>query len=181
MIDQKNIDYISCCIPRGIYLLYLFGIFSLLMLFFLTYTIHSFFRITQSSSRYTRKYLSSEEILPLKLINKKVSSIFPRDVANQLKENKNYIWLTSTCPSCNEEFEMLNSDKNLSSDIIGFLTDPQKNYPFRDVKSNMEMLTVSEYISTKEMGELFNLSPIYFSLDSKKKIKKISATHHPFK
>lgn len=160
-------------------MLYFFGIFSFFLLLFTILNSYSLFKLNQSTFKAPKKYYDSDEILPLKLLNKKADSVFPNSVSNRLKADTVYVWLSSECSSCIEEFEMLNS-KDPKNDFVIFLTDPYGSYPFRNVESNLEMLSFDESLSTEQMGKIFNISPIYFSLDAKKKIKKISATHHEF-
>lgn len=161
-------------------MLYFFGIFSFFLLFFSILNSYSLFELNQSNFKAPKKYYDSDEILPLKLLNKKVHSIFPNSVSNRLKGDTVYIWLSSECSACITEFELLNNE-DANNDFVIFLTDPYVSYPFHNVESNLEMLSFDESLSTEQMGKLFNISPIYFSLDSKKKIKKISVTHLAFK
>ena len=162
-------------------MLYFFGIFSFLLLLFAFLNSYSLFELNQSTFKFSKNYYGADEFLPLKLINKKAHSIFPSSVASKLKANTIYVWLSSECSACMNEFEILNSYENSNQKFVVFLTDPYINYPFYNIESDLEMLAFNESLSTKQMGDIFYISPIYFSLDAQKKIKKISATHLAFK
>lgn len=155
--------------------MYLFS-FAILSIYIIL--IFKFSEIFKKSQEKLPVLVTLSDMIPLDVIGKDVSDVFPKQMVNLIKSNQDYVWATTTCASCRESLLETSSVMDASSNIntLQILT-TEPNTSFEEINSNFNSVPAYKYISTSEMGAILYSSPCYFKVDSQGKISDVSLNY----
>lgn len=155
--------------------MYLFS-FAILSIYLVL--LFDFFKIFKLSFEKSPKLLTLSDMVPLDAIGKDVSELFPKNLANLIKPNQDYVWATTTCASCKASLldtSYVLNDLKSNSTLKILTTEPETS--FENLHPNFTTIPIYEYITSAEMGAILYSSPCYFKIDSDRKVSDVSLNY----
>ncbi|ASI36889.1 hypothetical protein A0126_18930 (plasmid) [Exiguobacterium sp. N4-1P] len=136
----------------------------------------NFSKLSKRSKENLPIVLSLSDMIPLDIVGKNVSSVFPESVSKSILPDQYYVWVSSTCNACEkslkEACELLDHNNNIEKKLLILTTEPNTKY--QKLHSKFEEVSLFEKISTYDMGEILYSTPCYFKVDANKKFSDIS-------